>query len=181
MSRRYQRVVEHKLNSRRTIKEVRPVKGVQLIHIGEDVWRAGRVRNKVTETYVRHLVIYGPQDKEHHVYDSDIDMLESDFMKKPALDVAKLKIYILTTILDKRERWCFDTTLLPQPTPGQKLKVIYRNGTIQNIVFSGKWEPLVIVKGDGRHGFNKEVFGYRASAKHVHEQRGQISSRKFGI
>lgn len=109
---------------------------------------------------VRHQVIYGPNKQLFHVYDNDVELLyheydpryaEFDFSRRRSggyvnrhgnISIeSSVKIYILTTILDKRENWCFDLNSIPEQA---KLKVLYNNGTIKNIEFNGVFEPVEI-------------------------------------
>lgn len=107
---------------------------------------------------VRHQVIYGPNKQLFHVYDNDVELLyheydpimSNDYYKQNGSYVnrhgnttieSSVKIYILTSILDKRENWCFDLKNIPEP--GQ-LKVIYDNGTVKNIEFNNVFEPVEI-------------------------------------
>lgn len=140
-------------------------KGIKLIHIGKDVWRIGR--HKVSGAD-KHQVIYGPNDKEYHLYGDDVDFVNSkysddkDYMYYDsfgdrhnwcsgrvnrdgnfAVD-GKVKIYILTHILDEKENWCFDLSLVPSVG---KLKVIYANGTVKNIDFDGEFKDTLIRYG----------------------------------
>jgi hypothetical protein len=128
--------------------------GLKLIHIGKDVWRIGR--HKVTGEN-KHQVIYGPDDKEYHLYGTDVEFVNTagDFERitEPnhtiwrinrseniALE-ARVKIYILTHILDQKENWSFDLSIVP---PVGKLKVIYANGTVKNIDFDGEFKDTFI-------------------------------------
>jgi len=118
------------------------------VHIGKDVWKIGAqkyVDNKL------HTVIYGPNRKEYHVYGKDVDFLTKPNDNKYHDDwqdqnlsycgrngnhaiESKLKIYILTNILDNKDNWCFDLTKIPE---NGKLKIIYENGTVKNTDFKG--------------------------------------------
>ena len=140
-------------------------KGLKLIHIGKDVWRIGR--HKITGEN-KHQVIYGPDDKEYHLYGTDVEFINSkysydkDYMYYDSIGDrhmwcsarvnrdgnfavdGKVKIYILTHILDQKENWCFDLSLVP---PIGKLKVIYSNGTVKNIDFNGEFKDTFIRYG----------------------------------
>jgi hypothetical protein len=127
----------------------RAVKGVVLIHLFNEVWRIGRA--KYVSGKGLHSVIYSPEDKEYHVwgkdvksfyaqYNDDYDSYYDSHINKP--DPAKVKIYILTSIMDNRDNWCFD--LKTKPEVGKIVKVIYDNGTIKNITFPGEWTPITI-------------------------------------
>jgi len=142
-------------NSRKTVKRV--VKGLTIIHIGEDVWKVGQYKNIKnpfkgnpinTGTMIAHRVIYGPNDKEYHLYDEVAKNLNSYYwnyydekVSNPhRVNHSAAKVYILTNILDNPVYWCFDLT--NKPLPGTILKVIYNNGTIKNIVFDGEFTKV---------------------------------------
>lgn len=133
-------------------------KGIKIVHIGSDVWRIGR--DKVVNGK-KHQVIYGPENKEFHLWDDDVDFVNKKGPFEPdcyyydlsgvkhtydsrrvirdgniALE-SKVKIYILTHILDKKENWNFDLSTIPEKG---KLKVIYSNGTVINIEFDGEFK-----------------------------------------
>lgn len=124
-------------------------KGVQTIHLFNEVWRIGRL-TYMKGTKQPHCVIYSPQDKEHHVYDNEALALRTIGSYKNGgmihltnrANLAKVKIYIQTTILGERDDWTFDLTSLPKT--GDCIKVIYDNGTIKNITFNGHWDPISI-------------------------------------
>lgn len=140
-------------------------KGLKQVHIGNDVWLCGRVKNN-------HMVIYGPNNKEYHVYNNDVKFIccfENEYYGYITPCVvnrhgnyaihAKLKIYILTNILDNKENWCFDLSKIPN---NGKLKVICENGTIKNIDFNGIFYPQELVSK--RFRFTKNfvnIIGYR--------------------
>ena len=123
----------------------RAVKGLVLIHLFNKVWRIGKAK------YVKgklHSIIYSPEDKEYHVWGKDVksfymmyneeyqDYCESPISKP---DPAKVKIYILTHILDEKENWCFDMNKTPEI--GKSVKVIFTNGTIKwTEPFTGDWK-----------------------------------------
>jgi hypothetical protein len=124
--------------NRRGEEVKKPVKGLILIHIGDDVWRIGSTG-----------VIYTPQDREIRVLP---EVFLSFFHGKyntywrerdrDKMDPALVKIYILTSILDDRENWCFDLTKMPEP--GKIVKVIYDNGTVLKKEFAKEWIPQKI-------------------------------------
>lgn len=117
-----------------------PVRGLKVVHIGQDVWKIGRVNKKSW-----HQVIYGPNNKEYHLDRNAIKKVEGYCVNKNGnkADQSKVKIYILTEILDCVDNWEFD--LSKKPEVG-KLKVIYENGTIKNIDFDGDWTPIKPIK-----------------------------------
>jgi len=123
----------------------RAVKGVTLIHLFNEVWRIGKF--KIIDNKF-HSVIYSPEDKEYHVWGDDVISFYPNYetgdygrsYTKP--DPAKVKIYILTSIMDDRANWCFD--LKTKPEVGKNVKIIYDNGTIQIKKFSGEWTPITI-------------------------------------
>ena len=141
-------------------------KGLKKLNIGENVWYIGK--EKVLKDERLHQVIYGPENKEYHIYNETVESLRGDYDKQHPdyageyfnrdgnkADQAKVKIYILTSILDDRDNWCFDLNCIPERN---KLKVIYSNGTIKNIDFDGEFKPVEI-SGD----YHREVkpVGYR--------------------
>ena len=109
---------------------------LKYVHIGEDVWACGAVKNN-------HMVIYAPNRKQYDVYGKDIKYHRCVYRHGNTAIESNLKIYILTSILDKRENWIFDLNLIPNVN---ELKIIYDNGTIKNIVFHGVFEPKLIPK-----------------------------------
>lgn len=119
-------------------------KGVTLIHLFHEVWRTGKLNEKKDKP--AHLVIYDPHDKQYDVYGEDALNLMSantrEYRGSMRVDPAKVKIYILSSILDKRENWSFD--LSEKPIVNSMMKVIYDNGTIKTIKSSGNWDPEVI-------------------------------------
>lgn len=146
-------------------------KGLKIVHIGSDVWRVGKIGSMLDPStrlekhgvplYVQHQVIYGPDNKEYHLYGNDVHLTSLEFDKSyESFDrdqykshvnrhgnisiESSVKIYILTSILDKRENWCFD--LKQTPNIG-KLKVICHNGTIKNIEFDGVFKDIEITSG----------------------------------
>lgn len=156
-------------------------KGIKIVHIGKDIWKIGRdtsVKNK------KHQVIYGPDDKNYHLWESDVDFVNTPGPNEPGpyyinqgiryeqerrqinrdgckAYESKVKIYILTHILDKKENWCFDLTKIPAIG---KLKVMYANGTVRNIDFDGEFKkhfsPYSWSK-DKTKGSEVEPFAYR--------------------
>lgn len=127
--------------------------GLRKIHIGDDVWLYGK-QNNVPDKGL-HMVIYGPNNKEYHVWGKEVDSLRTvygDYGKEysrsnvdrhgnSALE-SKVKIHILTAILDNKDNWCFDLSKIP---PNGKLKVICENGTVKNIEFNGVFYPQELV------------------------------------
>jgi hypothetical protein len=74
----------------------------------------------------KHQVIYGPDNKEHHLYDADVTYInttahENEYGEYTSpvnrhgntAHLPKVKIYILTHILDQKENWCFDLNKKP--------------------------------------------------------------------
>lgn len=124
--------------------------GLKQVHIGEDVWLFGR--QKFLKDGRLHCVVYGPDRKaEYHLYDEDVTKLfsrDDDYGNNggvyrdgnEALE-PKVKIHILTHILDDKNNWCFDLEKVPSIG---KLKVIYDNGTVKNINFTGLYESIEI-------------------------------------
>ncbi len=135
----------------------KPSSGLKTVHIGKDEWKVGRTQlindplNKDGHK-VEHTVIYSPNRKEFHVYGQDNRFLKLDhddkysegsYCNRHGNDSieSSVKIYILTSILDKRANWCFDIGQIPQT---DKLKVIYHNGTVKNIDFKGVFESVEV-------------------------------------
>lgn len=130
--------------------------GLKKVHIGNDEWLIGKA--SVVGGHM-HQVIYGPGNKEYHVWDKDVEFINepkpsvSFFRQGNGADQARVKIYILTSILDKKENWCFDLNNTP---PSGKLKIIYANGTVKNIDFTGTFNKEEISKN---LWWYKKVFG----------------------
>lgn len=140
--------------------------GLKKVHIGEDVWVYGR-QNTVDGK--SHMVIYGPNRKEYHVWENDVKWLITEYdsdhwdnwgygnrQGNRAIQ-AKVKIYILTSILDTKEKWCFDLKKIPAIGP---LKVIYENGTVKNIEFEGEFKEIELTKKYG-YKYNVKPIAYR--------------------
>ncbi len=125
------------------------VKSLKYVHIGEDVWACGKINENYQNTGKKHMVIYAPNKKQYNIFDNDVDFIcniyaHSSIVRHGNYAIeAKLKIFILTSILDKQDNWCFDLNQLPL---SNKLKVIYDNGTVKNIDFNGVFEPVIINK-----------------------------------
>ena len=83
-------------------------------------------------------------------------------------DPGKVKVIIMTTILDQRENWCFDLKKIPEKG---KLKVIYSNGTIKNIEFDGEFKRVEI--------FNKFYLNYLPSGGGYHRKVYPVAYRKM--
>ena len=140
-------------------------RGLKKVHIGEGVWLFGR--QKHVKGKGMHMVVYGPDRKtEYHIWGEDVNDLVIDdeygndgYVNRDGNRAAesKVKIYILTTILDKRENWCFDLKMIPET--GQ-LKVIYENGTVKNIEFSGVFESMQLKK-DWGYRYDVSPVAYR--------------------
>ena len=126
-------------------------KGLKKVNIGEDVYLYGRqklVKNPDKEKYgsdekILHMVIYAPERKEYHVWGEYITKFlgTDDYGNNGTVNrdgnkalEERVKIYILTSVLDDRQNWCFDLAQTPR---NGKLKVIYDNGTVKNIDFEG--------------------------------------------
>ena len=140
--------------------------GLKQVHIGEDVWLYGR------QKYVdgkSHMVIYGPNRKEYHVWGNDVTNLitcsDSDHWNSwgyanrqgnRAIQ-SKVKIHILTSILDVKDNWSFDLKEISEVGP---LKVIYENGTVKNIDFDGEFKEVEITKKFG-YKYNVKPIAYR--------------------
>lgn len=140
--------------------------GLKQVHIGEDVWVYGRQNNVDGKS---HMVIYGPNRKEYDVWGSDVTNLITEYdsdhwnswgycnrQGNRAIQ-AKVKVHILTSILDEKENWCFDLNKFPVIGP---LKVIYENGTVKNIEFDGEFKEVELTKRYG-YKYNVKPVGYR--------------------
>ena len=137
--------------------------GLKQVHIGEDVWLYGR--QKFVE-FKQHMVIYGPDRKEYHVWGEDVTNLltadDSDYWDSWGYGnrqgnraiQAKVKVHILTSILDAKENWCFDLNKIPEI--GQ-VKVVYDNGTVKNIEFDGEFKEVELTKKYGYKYYVKPV------------------------
>jgi hypothetical protein len=117
-------------------------KGVTTVRLFHKVWKFGRPINKKGKE--RHLVIYGPDDKEYHVYGKDVEdllLVYYDWYDEPELNKkaskTKVKNYILTRILDKGN-WCFDMDFGPKI--GNRVKVLYEGSTVKWIDFKRNWD-----------------------------------------
>lgn len=127
-------------------------KGLKKVNIGDDIWVYGR--QNVVPGKGLHMVIYGPNRKEYHVWGEDVTDLTKTEDSEHYDDwgycnrhgnraiQSKVKIYILTNILDKKENWCFDLNKIPE---SGYLKVMCENGTVKNIEFNGKFLPQELV------------------------------------
>ncbi len=129
-------------------------RGLKEVHIGDGVWLFGR--QKHIKGKGMHMVVYGPDRRtEYHIWGQDVNdlVIDDDYGNNGYVNrdgnrasEEKVKIYILTTILDKRENWCFDLKAIPENGP---LKVIYSNGTVKNIEFNGVFENVELKKDWG--------------------------------
>jgi hypothetical protein len=135
-------------------------KGLKAIHIGDSTipWYIGKEK-VMKDRRLHQMIYYG--NTEYHLWDDDVRRLRGDMDEwglfimnrhSNASDQAKVKVYILTSILDSRENWCFDLKCVPDR---KNLKIIYENGTIKNVEFDGEFKPVVI----GYH--NVKPIGYR--------------------
>ena len=97
------------------------------VHIGGKMWSSGQISFDETKQHF-HMVVYGPGDERitrkgkimrggrisYHLDDSGIQYVIGDMprwaieRRDAIVDPAKLKNYILTSILDKRVNGCFD-------------------------------------------------------------------------
>jgi hypothetical protein len=130
-------------------------RGLKQVHIGDGVWLYGR-QNLINKR-LNHMVIYAPDRKtEHHVFGEAVNWLcrMPDYEYGVNRDgnvanEARVKIYILTSILDERRNWCFNLKNIPH---NGMLKVIYDNGTVKNIDFDGVFHPMKKQKTDSYMG-----------------------------
>ncbi len=128
------------------------------VHIGEDIWTIG---GKKSLKDGLHAVIYGPNRKQFDVWREGVHFI---FENGDRAVHSKLKIYILTHILDNKDNWCFDLSIIPDK--GQ-LKVIYDNGTVRNIDFNGEFQPEEILSFSYNVGEEKKVVQYKDSNRFV--------------
>jgi hypothetical protein len=166
--RRYKKEIKTRYGTQTVLND-----GLKQVHIGDDVWVYGRqkyVENPdKSVTYPKklsHMVIYGPNRKEYHVWGKDVTNLitaeDSDHWDSWSYAnrqgnraiQSKVKIHILTTILDKKENWSFNLKEIPEIGP---LKVIYQNGTVKNIEFDGEFKEVEI----------KKTYGYKCKVKPI--------------
>ena len=155
--------------------------GLKQVHIGDGVWLYGR-QNLINKR-LNHMVIYAPDRKtEHHVFGETVNELcrmpdhewggfRTCVVNRDGnvADEAKVKIYILTSILDERKNWCFDLNKIPR---NGKLKVIYHNGTVKNIDFDGSFCP---VKRHKRNTYLIPV-AYRIDVKNIVVHKNDITT-----
>lgn len=150
------------------------VRGLKKVNIGTDVWLIGR--SSQLKDGRSHQVIYGPNNKEYHLYNEEVAFVNAipssedyaDYSKQPieyfhyhfqinkhgnVANLNNVKIYILTHILDQKDNWCFDLKQIPSIGP---LKVIYENGTVKNIDFTGEFikEELISKRSYYSHRIN---------------------------
>lgn len=127
---------------------------LKYVHIGDEVWACGKIKYN-PKTKKKHMVIYAPNRKQYDVFDEDALSISTELdeygdikggnvnRKGNCAIQEKLKIFILTSILDNRENWCFDLNCNPRT---DKLKIIYDNGTVKNIDFTGTFDSVRISK-----------------------------------
>lgn len=122
-------------------------KGLKLIHIGEDVWKIGK--QKLIDGKL-HQVIYGPDAHEYHLWGDEVKQFYGENFREDNnlynrdnnyADQARVKVYILTSILDEDVNWCFDLSIIPD---NGRLKVIYDNGTVKDVYFNGSFVNNII-------------------------------------
>lgn len=163
-------------NYRSVYKNGKRIHGLKQVHIGENTWFIGKVKNE-------HCVIYGPNKKQYHVYGEDILFLRTELENDSSWAVAKrkyegvdlkigsyvnrqgndtiegnVKIYILTSILDNKENWCFDLNKIPDT---KYLKVIYNTGQIKNIEFNGIFESVEVKTTNYNFKYKIHPIAYR--------------------
>lgn len=165
--RRIERVIKKGVDRNGKPFEVKRLnRGLKKIHIGGEVWVYGRQSNVNGKA---HMVIYGPNRKEYHVWGSDVNDLcktndswyydewgYGDRNGNRAIE-SKVKIHVLTSILDERSNWCFDLKTTPK---NGFLKVIYDNGTVKNIEFDGEFKKVEVKKSYG-YTYSIKPIGYR--------------------
>jgi hypothetical protein len=114
-------------------------RGVKSFNLFNKTWKIGRFNQK--KDSLPHVVIYGPEDEEYHAYGAEAESVRSysEYDEEFFIDKTKAKIYVLTSILDKRENWCFDLSKVPEPSI--PVKVVFEDATIRWIgSFSGDWK-----------------------------------------
>ena len=126
-------------------------KGLKKVNISENEWFIGK-DSKVDGK--KHQVIYGPGRKEYHLWGKDVDFVNTCDNYSGFANVnrhgntslnEKVKIYILTHILDEKTNWCFDLTKHTPEMIDKRIKVIYENGTVKWVEsFDGEFKPVVI-------------------------------------
>lgn len=138
-----------------------------MVHIGEDVWLIGR--DSIVEGR-KHQVVYGPGRKEYHLWDRDVDFVnlvmdkEHDELRKSNIDrhgntslEHRVKVYILTSILDERKNWCFN--LNEKPEIGKRVKVIYSNGTVKWVEsFDGEFKDAELISKRSSYKYDTDTY-----------------------
>lgn len=126
-------------------------KKVTKIHLFNEIWTCGSV-NTMKVVRKEHVVIHSPSGKLFHVYGNDIDKLRSDY-REYLIDPAKLKIYILSEILDGVQNY---NDIGKLPNPSSEINIIYDNGTIKRLVFTDEFVSIKIPSyhfdSDGNRG-----------------------------
>ena len=141
-------------------------KGLKVIHIGEDRWYIGKEKN-IPGKGLHQMIYCGNQ--EYHVWGADVESLRGGYVDEYGngglvdrhgnkADQAKVKIYILTSILDDRSMWCFDLNIKPL---GKKVKVIFENGTVKNLENFIDFGPVRIKRGEYEIYYEVKPVGYR--------------------
>jgi len=105
--------------------------GIKKVNIGNDVWTIGR---KTIVDNIAHCVIYGPDNKQYHVWGTDAYLLYGSYCNRQGNTAIErlVKIYILTSILDDRDNWVFNLKNIP---PVGKLKINNDFGYDLNVCF----------------------------------------------
>lgn len=152
-------------------------RGLKAVHLFGETWRIGKQKFIETPPHLRdihprekisHCVIYGPDDKEYHLYGENVSFVtNTDPVYFPEYDwggfgtagqglnrhgncaiESKVKIYILSHILDDPKNW-HRVDSKETVKPGRR-KVICTNGTITEVDFDGEWKPLKIPRYSSR-------------------------------
>jgi hypothetical protein len=156
-------------------------RGVNLIHLFNQVWRAGQLIRKKDKP--AHLVIYSPEDAEFHVYGKEAEdfLSYSERNGEWYVDKTKIKIYILTSILDAKENWSFDMTQFPGS--GKQVKVIYSWGKITWIVTKENWEESGEEIWEPWLGIDNQCHVYedKSKGKFIHQKIVAWSLQNKGV
>jgi hypothetical protein len=127
---------------------------LKLIHLFNEIWKVGQynyIKDPSTGgKTLAHIVIYGPDDKEYHVYDEDAkyiirhsnneDINDNDLYFNYgyySIDLGRVKQYIIKNILFKHKHWNFIEKI---PNKDSDILVLYDNGTIKNIKFQEEFQ-----------------------------------------
>jgi hypothetical protein len=151
------------------MREFKDRKGLKFFSLFKQTWKVGRFNEKDS-----HVVIYGPDDKEYHVYGNDAKGLREycESREEWFISKTKAKYYILTSILDERKNWCFDMNA--KPNIGDKVKVLCEGATIRFISsFTGDWEAHKLVLPT-KHPIGLNPEWQNSLGKTIRDKKGNI-------